>query len=198
MNNIDTKAKKTKNKTDFKWECFSTIELLCFSVVFIMLFFTLFFRLSIVDGSSMEDTLNDKELLLVRSVLYEPKQGDIVIIHDPSLDGQYGNPLVKRVIAVGGQTIDIDFDTWTVTVDGKVIDEPYIKLDPSSRVTSSFTYPLTVPEGEVFVMGDNRNKSGDSRASAVGTIDTDCVVGKAFLRIYPYESFGYLKNPFEQ
>ena len=145
----------------------------------------------------MENTLHDGEYVLVRTAFYEPTQGDIVVVHDKSLDGLYGDPLIKRVIAVGGQTVDIDFDTWTVTVDGVVIDEPYIKLDPSVNLTSAWTYPLTVPEGEVFVMGDNRDHSGDSRSASVGTVDERCIVGKAALRYFPFDKFGVLENPFE-
>lgn len=186
-----------QKKKEFLWELFSSIELFCICITAVILVFTFVFRLTIVDGESMENTLKDREYLIVRSAFYEPKQGDIVIIHDPSLSGIYAKPLIKRVIAVGGQTLDIDFNTWTVTVDGQVINEPYIKLDPIKDITSSWTYPMTIPEGEVFVMGDNRDNSGDSRSASVGTIDEECIVGKAFLRVFPFESFGYLENPLE-
>ncbi len=204
MNNKSTlnsteQAKKSpeQKKQEFLYEIFSSIEMFCICICAVILLFTFVFRLTVVDGISMENTLKDGEYLVVRSAFYEPKQGDIVIVHDKSLSGIYSDPLIKRVIAVGGQTIDIDFDTWTVTVDGQVLDESYIKLDPTKKITSTFTYPLTVPEGEVFVMGDNRNNSGDSRSASVGTVDEECIVGKAFLRILPYDRFGLLKNPLE-
>lgn len=183
-----------QKKKEFLWEIFNTLETFCICATVIVLVFSFFMRLTIVDGESMENTLIDQELVLVRTALYEPKQGDIVIIHDPSLGEYYGKPLIKRVIATGGQTIDIDFDTWTVSVDGVIIDEPYVKLTNDQKLTSAWTYPLTVPEGEVFVMGDNRNHSGDSRSAAIGTIDERCVVGKAFVRLFPFEKFGSLTN----
>lgn len=191
--------KKTaeQKRKEYLHELFGSVELFCICVAIVVIIFSFFFRLSIVDGQSMENTLHHKEYLVVRTAFYEPAQGDIVVIHDRSLEGIYGNPLIKRVIAVGGQTIDIDFNTWTVTVDGVVIDEPYIKLDPSVDVTSAWTYPLEVPEGEVFVMGDNRDHSGDSRSASVGTVDERCIVGKAALRFFPFDKFGVLENPFD-
>lgn len=164
------------------------LEAFVLSAMSVILIFTFFLRITIVDGPSMEDTLHDGEALLVSDFLYTPNAGDIVIIHQPT--PHYPDPLVKRIIAVGGQTVDIDFDTWTVTVDGVVIDEPYIKLTDDQRITSNLTYPLVVPEGCVFVMGDNRNHSADSRTSLIGMIDVRCILGKVLLRIAPLPVFG--------
>ncbi len=199
--NENTVIKKRKSeeqkKKEYLWELFGSVELFCVCVAIIVLLFSFCFRLTIVDGQSMENTLYDKEYLMVGTAFYTPTQGDIVVVHDTSLEGIYGTPLIKRVIAVGGQTIDIDFDTWTVTVDGVVIDEPYIKLDPAFDVRSAWTYPLTLEEDEVFVMGDNRDHSGDSRNASIGPVDERCIVGKAFLRFYPFDRFGILENPFD-
>ena len=101
----------------------------------------------------------------------------------------YNKPIVKRVIATAGQTVDIDFSTWTLTVDGVVIDEPYIKLTTDQQITSDWTYPMQIPEGYIFVMGDNRNHSADSRCRDIGLIDERCVVGKAFVRVFPLNRF---------
>lgn len=197
LNNATEEAvEKTpeQKKKEFLWELFGTIETFCICAAVIVLLFTFCVKLTVVDGESMENTLKNGELILIRNAFYEPKAGDIVVIHDPSLGTYYGKPLIKRVIATGGQTIDIDFDTWTVTVDGQVIDEPYIKLTNDVQLTSAWTYPLTVPDGEVFVMGDNRNHSGDSRSAAIGTIDERCIVGEALLRVFPTEKLGLLTN----
>ena len=182
-----------KKKSKFLWDLFDFLEIFVLCSAIVIIIFSFIGRLTIVEGESMENTLIDGDFLVIRSAFYEPKQGDIVVIHDTSNEGIYGEPLVKRVIAVGGQTIDIDFDTWTVTVDGVVLDEPYIKLT-GPTLGSVWDYPLTVPENEIFVMGDNRNHSGDSRTYQVGTIDKRCVVGKAVLRVFPLDSFG---NPYK-
>lgn len=178
-----------KKKSKILWDLFDFLEIFVVCSAIVVILFSFVGRLTVVEGESMENTLIDGDFLVIRSAFYEPKQGDIVVIHDTSNLGIYGEPLVKRVIAVGGQTIDIDFETWTVTVDGKVLDEPYIKLT-GPTLTSAWEYPLTVPENEIFVMGDNRNHSGDSRAYQVGTIDKRCVVGKAIMRVFPLDSFG--------
>lgn len=149
------------------------------SVIAVALIFTVGFKISTVNGKSMENTLRDGDRLLISSRDYSVDYGDIVIISQPN---GYNEILVKRVIATGGQTISIDASRGTVTVDGEILDEPYIK--ETLRVQGDgFDYPITVPEGKVFVMGDNRNASGDSRFSAVGLIDERYIVGEAFYRI---------------
>ena len=147
-------------------------------------------RLNIVDGESMEETLHHGEYLAVSDVFFTPEAGDIIIIHDISAY-PYANPLVKRVIATEGQTVDIDFNTWTLTVDGKVIEEDYRCLKPDVFLTADYQFPITVPENEVFVLGDNRNHSADSRQIEIGTVDTRCIVGKAVARIAPMNKFTF-------
>ena len=164
------------------------LESFVFSAIAVILIFTFLFRITIVDGPSMEDTLHHGDVLLVSELFYTPKCGDVVIVHQPT--ELYPDPIVKRIIAVGGQTIDIDFDTWTVTVDGVVIEDDYLKLTNDRRLTSDYSYPLEIPEGYVFVMGDNRNHSADSRTDDIGLIDTRSILGRVLLRLAPLSACG--------
>lgn len=175
------------------------VEMFALVTITIVLCFAFFFRLNIVDGPSMNNTLFTGEYLLVSDVLYEPKPGDIVVVHDLTA-GNYTAPLVKRVIAVGGQTVDIDFDTWTLKVDGVTVDESeyrYLEYNYPQNPTSFLKFPLTVKEGHVFVMGDNRYSSADSRLEEIGQIDERCVVGKVLARVFPFDRLTVFKNPYE-
>ena len=179
-------------------EVFEILEMLACVTICVMLCFAFVARLNIVDGHSMDQTLADRQYLVVSDALYTPAAGDIVVVHDITAS-PYDNPIVKRVIATGGQTVEIDFKTWTLTVDGTVVEEPYRYLDPNlGLLTANYNmdgegcFRVTVPEGEIFVMGDNRNGSGDSRQYALGTIDERCVVGRAYFRIFPLDTFGTL------
>ncbi|MBQ8641370.1 MAG: signal peptidase I [Clostridia bacterium] len=179
-------------------EIFEILEMLASVTICVMLCFAFLARLNIVDGHSMDQTLADRQYLVVSDAFYTPEAGDIVVVHDITAH-PYDSPIVKRVIATGGQTVEIDFTTWTLRVDGEVVEEPYRYLDPTlPLLTANYNldtngiFSLTVPEGEIFVMGDNRNGSGDSRQYALGTIDERCVVGRAYFRIFPLDSFGRL------
>jgi len=182
-------AKDPKKSPLFKLanELFDILELFVLCAAVMLALFTFAVRPTIVKGASMEDTLLEGDALLVTDLGYEPQNGDIIVAQNVSLP-LYPDPIVKRVIAVGGQTVDIDFTTWTLTVDGKVVDEPYRKLVDRLR-TSDWVFPMEIPEGYVFVMGDNRNHSADSRTSDIGLIDERCIVGKAVLRIFPFSRF---------
>lgn len=178
-------------------QIFDFIEMLALVTVSIILCFSFVFRLNIVDGPSMEETLHSGEYLFVSDLFYTPKMGDIVVVHDMTA-GNYAEPIVKRVIAVGGQTVDIDFSTWTLTVDGKEVDESSYRNITSDRLfTSNYEFPVTVEEGHVFVMGDNRNHSADSRISEIGQIDERCIVGRVYFRIFPISKFKVFRNPFD-
>ncbi len=179
-------------------EVFEILEMLASVVVIVMICFAFLGRLNIVDGHSMDMTLADKQYLVVSDLFYDPTPGDIVVIHDVTA-APYDTPIVKRVIATGGQTVEIDFKTWTMKIDGQVVEEPYRYLDyerplltANYNMDSDGVFTVTVPEGEIFVMGDNRNGSGDSRQSALGTIDERCVVGRAYFRLFPLDTFGKL------
>lgn len=151
------------------------------AVVTIMLVFTFLFRFAGVQGQSMEPTLYQGEWLFVSSAAYdEPAYKDVVIITQPNA---FHEPIVKRVIATQGQTVDIDFLSGDVFVDGVKLEEPYISEPTTAR--EDIDFPLTVPEGKIFVMGDNRNASSDSRSTKVGMIDARYVLGKVQGRILP-------------
>lgn len=194
--NVAKKDSDAKTKNSGAASLFDIAEMfaICAAIVLIVFFFVA--RLTVVDGPSMEPTLYKNDFILVRSIGYTPKRGDIIVVDDPTA-GYYAHPLIKRVIAVGGDTLDIDFDTWTVTVNGEVIDEsPY--FDNSTIATlRADSLPKVIEEGHVFVMGDNRNHSADSRTSAIGQIDERCVVGKAEIRVFPFNKFTVFHNPFE-
>ncbi len=180
---LDEEEKKISGSENlFEW-----VETLVIAFFAVILFFTFVFRLAAVNGESMLPTLVDKDRLIVSYLFYTPKNGDIVIVNNdnPALE----KVIVKRVIATEGQTVDIDFDNGEVKVDGKVLQEDYINnltlLDEGGH-----SYPVTVPENCVFVMGDNRMNSLDSRDSRVGFVPEDEILGKVSLRIFPFSRFG--------
>ncbi len=177
---------------------YEAVEMIASVVIFVMLCFAFVTRLNIVDGHSMDMTLADREYLAVSDLGYTPHAGDIVVIHNIAA-APYDAPLVKRVIAVGGQTVEIDFNSWTLRVDGEVVDEPYRYLDVGyATLTAEYgmnddgIFTCSVPEGTVFVMGDNRNHSGDSRQIEIGCIDERCIVGRAYFRLAPLSKLGFL------
>lgn len=164
-------------------DLYEWVQSLVGSVLVVVAIFTFGIRMLGVDGHSMLNTLqHDDRLLVVNPIFYHDYQyGDIVILRK---NGVFDNdPIVKRVIAVGGQTVDIDFDAGVVYVDGEALEENYIR-EPTYTAEGT-EFPLTVPEGSIFVMGDNRNGSSDSRDYRLGTVDTRYVIGKAAFLIFP-------------
>ncbi len=182
------KKNKTKRKdgpSSFVSGLFDWISAFLFALVIVVFVMTFCFRLVDVDGSSMLQTLQDGNKVIVTGLNYEPQVGDIVVIsHGAELD----KALVKRVIAVGGQTVDINSETGEVIVDGVVIDEPYI--NGKTAQNGDVTFPIEVREGTVFVMGDNRPISKDSRNSEVDLIEVENIIGKVRYRIYPFDEIG--------
>jgi len=152
----------------------------------ILLTLLLVFRVVVVSGDSMNPTLIDSDylLLLSRPLYHAPKNGDIVVASKDSFKN--GEPIIKRVIAVEGQTVDIDYDSGTVYVDGIALQEEYI--NSATTLDEGITLPLVVEDGCVFVLGDNRGRSQDSRSPAIGLIDTREILGKAFFSFLPGQS----------
>ena len=162
----------------------------------IMLVLLLLFRVVIVSGPSMNATLVDGDyLLLVGNVFYNnPKSGDVIVASKDSFKN--GEPIIKRVIAVEGQTVDIDFDTGIVYVDGIALEEPY--TNTPTNLEEGIQFPVVVKEGCVFVMGDNRNSSKDSRSPEIGQIDCREILGKAIFLIFPGSNQGSTQRDFSR
>ena len=162
----------------------------------IILIFTLIFRIVVVSGPSMFDTLMDGDylLLLSNTFYHNPKQGDVVVLSKETYDN--GTPIVKRVIATEGQSVDIDFVSGTVYVDGKELTEPYTHTP--TNMQEGMKFPLTVDKGCIFVMGDNRNESKDSRDPEIGLVDTRQVLGKAIILFLPGDHRGTQKRDFDR
>lgn len=164
---------------------FDTLEIFCLSVVLVVLVFTFVGRMATVVGDSMEPTLQNGDRVLVSSFFYTPECGDVVVVQKES--GYYDDQLlIKRVIAKGGQTITFNFADWTVSVDGEIVDEPYINRVLGAMKKGDITGDtVTVPEGCYFVMGDNRNFSADSRYDTVGFVKETEIVGHTIVRLSP-------------
>ena len=158
--------------TSFLYE---VVSVFITAFIILAITFTFFMRFIGVVGQSMEDTLHSTDWVFIKQAgSYTPKYGDVVVISQPN---KYHENIIKRVIATEGQTIDIDFSTGKVYLDGAEIIEPYIKNATTNYYDVKF--PLTVPEGCCFVMGDNRQGSVDSRSSIIGVINNSYVLGKA-------------------
>ncbi len=172
-------SKNDKNKS---WRfVYDWLDSLIYAVLLILVIFTFFFRVVGVNGDSMNPTLQSGDWLTVSAITDEVETGDIVVITQPN---SLNEPLIKRVIAKGGDTVNIDFIEGTVTVNGKILHEPYIA--EKTEISGDYVYPLEIPEGYIFVMGDNRNNSLDSRFRTIGLIDERYVLGVAETRIYPF------------
>ena len=180
-----------KGRDLYEW-----VQSLVGSVLVVVAIFTFVIRMMGVDGHSMLNTLQHGDrLLVVNSMLYHDyKYGDIVILRKNGVFDD--DPIVKRVIAVEGQTVDIDFAEGIVYVDGEALEEDYIR-EPTYTAEGT-EFPLTVPEGSIFVMGDNRNGSSDSRDYRLGTVDTRYVIGKAAFLIFPGPDYETEKRDYKR
>ena len=198
---MNTSFERTPQKKPAKsravYETLDWVEIFLSALVTVILIFTFFFRLVVVNGESMTNTLQPEDHLGISTLFYTPSRGDIVVLQVPSYeDGK--KPLIKRVIATGGEWVDIDFDTWQVYVGSspetlEPIDEPYVRYLDGEQMRYAYTkeqYPMQIRPGHLFVMGDNRNGSLDSRDSIIGQINENYVMGHVLLRLFPLDTFG--------
>ena len=185
----EEKKKKKQETLTLGQELFQTLQSLACIVLVIIFLFTFVMRITIVDGQSMENTLHHGDIVLVRSIGYTPKQGDIVVLTKTTFREA---SIIKRVITTEGQTVDIDSATSTVYVDGVALEEDYIKEARWDLYADNGVNHITVPEGHIYVMGDNRNGSSDSRDPSLGVVDVRCVIGQAVMVLFPFSDFGSL------
>ena len=178
------------------------LELIIFSICVVIALFTFVARLCTVEGESMIHTLNERDSLIVSDVFYTPERGDVIVFHQTgTTDGRYDEPLVKRVIATSGETVSLTYayDYMTVEIahtDGtyEILEEPYVHFDPKeSRYPIGYMVTYTIPENHMFVMGDNRTNSLDSRSFEIGLVDTRRVLGKVLFRVQPLSEFGAIQ-----
>lgn len=172
-----------------KQEIFEWVKAIAISFAVVFLIFGVLIKVVTVDGVSMEPTLHNNDRLVISNLFYTPKQGDIVVL---SKESGLDKALIKRIIATEGQTLDITED-GTVTVNGLPLDEPYIKEKILPNLHGQHDYPVTVPQGHVFVMGDNRNDSTDSRFAVLSFVDEKNIMGRVLLRLYPLNKIGIVK-----
>lgn len=199
----EAKPEPAGNKRELLNDIMDIVETMLVSVFIVLLLFTYLIRPVTVDGRSMLPTLSNEDKLVMYRLCYTPAQGDIVVVdnHEGHVLDANGNVtvssfslnenIIKRVIAVAGQTLTIDEKAGEVYVDGVLMHEDYIN-ERTLTNDGAFIYPITIPEGYVFVMGDNRNHSTDSRNSCVGLVAEEDILGKAFFRYYPLTDIGFV------
>ena len=189
--------KVEKKKTPLASELIDYVEIFVFAVCAVLLVFSFFVRVCRVDGPSMNNTLVHNEILITSNIAYKPQQNDIIVFHQTNEQRNvFNEPIVKRVIATEGHFVKIDFENSIVYVSendvfdaSDILDESeYVFID-GGRYYMNGTMETYVPEGKIFVMGDNRNHSSDSRSESIGLVDTRRVLGKVVLRIFPFEKF---------
>ena len=193
---------ENKSENSILKEIYELCETVLIAFFTVSLLLAYVVRVSDVDGPSMENTFHTADKVISLPLARNFRTGDVIVANtdesgvydeDGSLIHVEGlnKTVIKRVIASEGQTIDIDFESGSVTVDGVLLDEPYITgLTHNDEGAFTGKYPLTVPEGYVFVMGDNRAVSMDSRSPKIGFVDENRIIGKVVLRIFPFDSFG--------
>lgn len=198
--NFRKKREQEDEKLTPGQRCYRAFGDYCYIFAGFMLVLALLFRVVMVDGPSMNQTLvdGDRLLLVGRAIYRTPKQGDVIVVSKDSF--RDGENIVKRVIATQGQTVDIDFENRTVYVDGEPLQEEYVYYadDFSAMHQDGMSFPLTVEQGHVFVMGDNRNNSLDSRNPQIGLIDCREILGKVVLLLIPGTDGGTVAADFSR
>lgn len=191
--------KETEKNGKAKNDIFEWLEIIVVAIAVVIILFTLVFKVITISGDSMLNTLHNGEKILISNLFYEPKRGDIVVItrnNDNSTNPtSQESCIIKRIIATEGQVVDINFKTGVVSVDGIDLSEDYTYT--KTNVKGDINFPVIVPEGHVFVLGDNRNNSSDSRFSTLGyngMVDERNILGRAVIRILPFDRFGVLLN----
>lgn len=181
----DIKPKKSMQREILEW-------ILCIvsAVLIALIVRTYVFTFVNVVGSSMEPTIQNGDIFFTRRIMYEPQAGDVIIL--TPYPG--GDPFIKRIIALENQVVNIDRFTGEVSVDGQVLEEEYIDPDVITHPGGVIAYPYTVPEGHVFVLGDNRNPGGSTDSRAIGSIPHESIIGKATFRIWPLKSIGTVSD----
>ncbi len=201
MNNDNFEnIKQSEKSSSGKKEFFEWLDVVSVALITVIILFGFVFRIATISGTSMLDTLHHNEKVIITNLFYEPKQGDIVVISRNTFNStedinESEGPIIKRVIATENQTVDIDFEQGIVYVDGEALQEDYTSTPTTSK--SSVDFPVTVPEGHIFVLGDNRAVSLDSRSANIGNngmIDKRYVLGHAVYRILPFELMGSLTD----
>lgn len=178
-----------KKPSKFTMAAYDVLDSAKGAVIIVFVVFAFILRPVNVEGMSMYPTLNDRDWVAVAGAYQDFDYGDIVVINQP---WEQNVPIIKRIIAVSGDTVDIDFASSEVFVNGKKLEEDYI-AEPT-RLQYDVEFPITVEEGKVFVMGDNRNDSLDSRSTKIGLVDERYILGKAMFRFLPMFSFDIYKG----
>lgn len=187
MEKTESRQTETEEKPGVRLESelLGWLESIVISVIVVALLITFVGRIVVVDGHSMERTLLDQERIVTTPLYTGLERGDIVVIRRKD-----DTPLVKRVVAVAGETVDIDYADDFVVINGERLEESYINGSMNTPDYKMLEFPLEVPEGYIFVLGDNRNHSSDSRSVEIGLIDTRNVFGKAVFRVWPLDKMG--------
>jgi len=180
IENFTEEADEENSKVRARMELYDWLQCIVTAIICGVLLFIFVGRSIGVDGASMLQTLQQNDRVVISNLFYTPSNGDVIVFQSSD---QFEHPLVKRVIAIENQVINIDFDNGNVYVDDILINEPYINA--ATKTKHDFNGPVTVPPGHVFVLGDNRNFSTDSRDNAVGLVDTRYILGKVLIILIP-------------